>query len=47
MKMEDITLEELVEVIRNIIKTEIEKLTMEDTKEKIKRLIKALKKDEN
>ncbi len=43
MRLKDITLEELVEIIRNIVKDELKKLVREDIKAKIKRLMEALK----
>lgn len=43
MRMKDITIEEFVEVIRNIVIDELKKLTKEDTKKRIELLIEALR----
>lgn len=44
MRLKDITLEELVEIIRNVVRDELEKLVRKDIIEKIKVLINTLKK---
>lgn len=43
MKVKDITLEELLEVIRNVVREELKKLVKEDIRAKVKRLMEALK----
>lgn len=46
MLMKNITTEELVEIVRNIVKDELKEFVKEDIRARIKRLMEALKDEE-